>query len=100
MKSVVAEVWNLKEVNERQAGLLMLEKRRVMCWLRRNTNLDDDAIVDYALKPIADVAFEAGHEIGFTEAMLKVDRIVKRAIVAKWVAVIISAACIAWWWSS
>ena len=91
---------NLKEVNERNAALLAEERRRVMMWVRRRSCLDDDEVYTNALKPIAEAAFNAGHEVGFTEAMLKVDRQFKRATVSYWVALIASAACIAQWLSS
>lgn len=58
----------IQEVHHRNGRALLDEQRRLMAWMRRHTPLSDDEILA-ALKDYSTAAFNAGHEIGWTEAM-------------------------------
>jgi hypothetical protein len=91
---------DLKEAKERHAKLVNDEKRQIMCWLRRNTSLTDEAVEENVFKPLLLMLFDAGYEIGCIEMARRVERELR---VSRWmfrVAFVATAACVALWLSS
>jgi hypothetical protein len=74
----------LKEVQERHTALVKEEKRKSMEWLRRNTTLTDEALIQNVIRPTAQTAFDAGREVGFVEGMLKADKIINKMMRGVW----------------
>lgn len=86
-------------VSARVAAGLKKEQDRLLAWMRRHTSLSDDQILD-ALRDYSTAAFNAGHEIGFNQAMHKAGWDGRRVRVLNWITFVITAALVASIWFS
>lgn len=86
---------DLKATEDRNLKTVREKRKELSAWLRRNTCLGDDDI-KRVLNEIADVAYEAGWEVGCTETMMRVQHEVARARLNRWISVIVIAACTVW----
>ena len=89
----------VKQATDRAAAEVKVEQEKIFAWLRRHTGLANDDELRTLLQPLAETAFNAGHSIGWTEAMWKGEGVRLRSKTAWIVAFVMSAAAIAGWWS-
>jgi len=84
---------DLKATGERNLGLVRGKRKELAAQMRRCTCLKDEEIMRI-LNEIADVAYSAGWEVGCTETMMKAQEALARAKLSRWVAAIVTAACV------
>lgn len=91
------ELPTVRQVTEQAAADVKHEQDHILAELRRRTTLVDEDLYGL-LRPLAETAFSAGHDIGWNEAMWKCEGIRLRSKVAWAVAFTASAAAVASWW--
>lgn len=86
----------VRQATVQAAADVKREQDRILAELRRRTTMSDEELYEL-LKPLAQVAFESGHEIGWTEAMWKCEGVRLRGRAAWIIAFCTSAAAAAGW---
>jgi hypothetical protein len=87
---------DLDKTKERCARMAKEKAIEVSAWLRRRTCLSEEEILENVLKPIADMAFDAGQEVGNVETLFKAERGVRQAKVMFWLSVTLGVVCVVW----
>lgn len=93
----LVELESIKAVHDRNGAMLLAEQNKLMSWMRRNTTLGDDEI-HQVLTGHATASFNAGHDIGWIEAMWKAKGLMAREKVWRWTAFVTTSALAAALW--
>ena len=88
------ELEPIRDVNDRVAKEVHDQQVQFFSWMRRHTTLDDDAVFE-AVQPLSQAHFDAGHEIGFSEALHKAQVDTRGLRFYRLYALVVSAACVA-----
>lgn len=88
---------SVDDVTRRQAIAVNAEQDKMMRWFRRHTPLSDEQLME-AMRDHTTAAFNAGHEIGFTDALHKAKWSARRNRIMSWITFISTAALVACLW--
>jgi len=87
----------MQAVYERNARATKEEQTKLMAWMRRHTPLEEE-VIEKALSGIVNVSFDAGHDIGWNEAMRKANFSERRNRILSWITFVVTAALVGSIW--
>ena len=87
---------DLKKTVNRNAAVVVEQRKVIAAWLRRETTLSDEEIERHVIMPLDQVTFRAGYETGYISAVSNGMDAMRRIVYYRIVFGVLSAAGVAW----
>ena len=86
----------MKKIINCNAEIVAAQRVTVIQWLRQNTTLSEEDIIEKIIDPLDKTSFQAGFEIGYAQAVCLINLFLRELAIYKVIIFMLSAAVIAW----